>query len=80
DFGALGTTREDFVAALSARNIGTQVHYIPIYAHPYYQDKYGELSRPGAEEYYARTLSLPLHVSLSEDDVTYVIEQIADVL
>lgn len=80
DFEALGTTREDFVAALSARNIGTQVHYIPIYGHPYYQDKYGELSRPGAEEYYARTLSLPLHVSLTEDDVAYVIEQIADII
>lgn len=80
DFEALGMTRIDFVAALSARKVGTQVHYIPIYAQPYYVEKYGMLARPGAEQYYVRTLSLPLHVSLSQDDVAYVVEQISDIV
>lgn len=77
DFDALGMTRLDFVNGLSERQVGSQVHYIPIYAHPFYVEKYGLLKRPGAEQYYARTLSLPLHVSMSEEDVTYVVDQIS---
>ncbi len=80
DFEAIGMSRINFVAALAACNVGTQVHYIPINAHPYYLEKYGELNRPGAEQYYARALSLPLHVSMSEDDVIYVVDQISNIL
>lgn len=80
DFDRFGMTRADFMWALSARHVGTQVHYIPIHSQPYYLAKYGAISRPGAEDYYQRTLSLPLHMSLSEEDVTYVVDQIADIL
>jgi len=80
DFKALGVSRLDFVRELSSRNVGSQVHYIPIYAHPFYREKYGPQTRPGAEEYYARTLSLPLHVNMTGDDVDYVIAQIADIV
>jgi len=80
DFPALGITRRDFVGKLAAGNIGSQVHYIPIHTQPFYVEKYGALSRPGAEDYYARTLSLPLHVSMSEDDVACVVAQISDII
>ncbi|NOZ43213.1 MAG: UDP-4-amino-4,6-dideoxy-N-acetyl-beta-L-altrosamine transaminase [Alphaproteobacteria bacterium] len=80
DFAALGITRSDFVGQLAARNIGTQVHYIPIHTQPFYADKYGRLTRPGAESYYARALSLPLHVSMTAADVIYVVEQISAIV
>ncbi len=80
DFEALGITRINFVAALSDRNVGSQVHYIPINAQPYYREKYGRLTLIGAEQYYERILSLPLHVSMSDNDVTYVVEQISDIV
>ncbi|VAX05329.1 Bacillosamine/Legionaminic acid biosynthesis aminotransferase PglE; 4-keto-6-deoxy-N-Acetyl-D-hexosaminyl-(Lipid carrier) aminotransferase [hydrothermal vent metagenome] len=80
DFKALGISRPDFIRELSTRNVGSQVHYIPIYAHPFYRKKYGPQTRRGAEEYYARTLSLPLHVSMSLDDVDYVIAQTSDII
>jgi len=80
DFPALGIPRHDFVGRLAARNIGSQVHYIPIHTQPFYVDKYGPLSRPGAEDYYARALSLPLHVAMSEDDVACVVAQISDIV
>jgi len=80
DFAALGMTRADFVAALSACQIGSQLHYIPIYAHPFYVEKYGPQSRPGAEEYYARTLSLPLHMAVTEEDVDYIVQQISEII
>jgi len=80
DFDALGLARGPLVTELAARGVGTQVHYIPIYAHPYYVEKYGELTRPGAEDYYKKALSLPLHVSMDEDDVSFVVDHIADIV
>lgn len=80
DFKKLGIDRVDFVSKLSAKNVGTQVHYIPIYAHPFYEVKYGSIKRAGAEKYYAETLSLPLHVSMTEDDVVYVVDQISKIV
>ncbi|MCF6216524.1 MAG: UDP-4-amino-4,6-dideoxy-N-acetyl-beta-L-altrosamine transaminase [Emcibacter sp.] len=80
DFKALGISRLDFIRELSSRNVGSQVHYMPIYAHPFYREKYGPQTRCGAEEYYARALSLPLHVNMSRDDVDYVTAQISDII
>ena len=80
DFEALGMTRINFVGALSTRKVGTQVHYIPINEQPYYTEKYGVIKRPGADLYYQKTLSLPLHVSMTEEDVEYVVEQISDIV
>lgn len=80
DFDALGISRINFVGHLSDHNVGTQVHYIPIHDQPYYTEKYGRQLRPGAGQYYARTLSLPLHVSMSEDDVVTVVDQISAII
>ena len=51
---------------LRQAGIGTQVHYIPVHTQPYYQElgfKQGNF--PIAENYYARTLSLPLFADLT---------------
>lgn len=51
---------------LRQAGIGTQVHYIPVHTQPYYQElgfKQGDF--PIAEDYYARTLSLPLFADLT---------------
>lgn len=59
--------------SLAADNIGSQVHYIPIPYHPVYQRQNPETSCPGADAYYARTLSLPLHYGMTFRDVDYVV-------
>ena len=48
--------------ALRAAGIGVQVHYIPIYRHPYYRDVLGypQDACPAAEEYYEGAISLPM--------------------
>ena len=48
--------------ALHAAGIGVQVHYIPIYRHPYYRDMLGfpQDAWPATDEYYAGALSLPI--------------------
>ncbi|MBX3548104.1 MAG: UDP-4-amino-4,6-dideoxy-N-acetyl-beta-L-altrosamine transaminase [Xanthobacteraceae bacterium] len=69
DFDALGTTRTKFMNALRAENIGSQVHYLPVHRQPYYRDRYGERELPGADDYYARCLSIPLFPAMTDDDV-----------
>jgi dTDP-4-amino-4,6-dideoxygalactose transaminase len=74
--------RKQAYEALLQEGIHTQVHYIPVYWHPYYREKYGyETGKcPNAEAYYSRCLSLPLYESLSDGEVRYVIETLASFL
>jgi UDP-4-amino-4,6-dideoxy-N-acetyl-beta-L-altrosamine transaminase len=80
DFEAAGTTREAVVAALAARGVGTQVHYIPVHTQPYYRERYGALDLPGAQGWYDRCLSLPLHPAMSLADVDRAVAILAEVL
>lgn len=61
---------------LAAADIRTQVHYIPVYLHPYYRETfgYGPGLCPEAERYYAGCLSLPCYPDLSPADQDRVIE------
>ncbi|EME70299.1 pyridoxal phosphate-dependent enzyme apparently [Paramagnetospirillum caucaseum] len=80
DYQACGTTRARVMNALRARGIGTQVNYIPVHKLPYYRTLLGEISLPGAEEYYRRCLSLPLSAAMTEADVDRVVEALREVL
>ena len=64
--------RDKVYEILRERNIGVQIHYIPIYKHPYYQSL--KLYRPleGAEYFYAHTLSIPLYPKLSRVELQMV--------
>jgi dTDP-4-amino-4,6-dideoxygalactose transaminase len=73
DFEALGVTRADLMTELKEAGIGTQVHYIPVHCQPYYRDRAPDLQLAGAEEYYRRTLSLPLFVGMMPADVRRVV-------
>ena len=77
DFRSLGTTRARFMKALRAQGVGTQVHYIPLHQQPYYRRRYGEVSLPGAEAYYAQCLSIPMFASMTDADVEYVVRAIS---
>lgn len=79
DFDAIGMPRADFMNELKSRNIGSQVHYIPVHTQPYYTDLYGQSDLPGAMEYYEKTLSIPLFPAMQDEDVTYVVEQISEI-
>ncbi|MEK9833598.1 MAG: UDP-4-amino-4,6-dideoxy-N-acetyl-beta-L-altrosamine transaminase [Rhodospirillaceae bacterium] len=80
DFDALGNERAEVMERLSAHGIGTQVHYLPVHLQPYYRARYGALDLPGAQEYYAHCLSLPLFDSMSEKDVDNVVAQLEGIL
>ena len=73
DFEQTGVSRAVLMSQLKARGVGTQVHYIPVHLQPYYRERYGEQSLPGAEAYYARCLSLPLFPAMDDEDVDRVV-------
>jgi len=80
DFAAAGTDRAAVMRALADKGVGSQVHYLPVNRQPYYRNLYGELELPGADAYYDKILSLPLQVAMTDDDVDYVVESLADAL
>jgi dTDP-4-amino-4,6-dideoxygalactose transaminase len=56
---------------LRSEGILVNVHYLPIYQHPYYQalGKFQPSDFPNAEDYYSRCLSLPIFPGLEEADL-----------
>ncbi|MFN3826419.1 MAG: UDP-4-amino-4,6-dideoxy-N-acetyl-beta-L-altrosamine transaminase [Micavibrio sp.] len=80
DFEALNKSRGNVMRRLAAAGIGTQVHYIPVHKQPYYRNLYGDLDLPGADSYYARTLTLPIHALMEESHVPLVVEKLVELL
>jgi perosamine synthetase len=71
------SVRRRFFEALRECGIGVQVHYLPVYLHPYYQDLgYQAGQCPAAEEFYAGAISLPIFPGLSDDDASRVVETV----
>jgi UDP-4-amino-4,6-dideoxy-N-acetyl-beta-L-altrosamine transaminase len=65
------------IAELRAKKIYAQVHYIPIHLQPYYQRLgFNNGDFPVAENYYSRTISLPLYPKLSIQEQNYIIETV----
>lgn len=69
--------RREFYDALQAENIGVNVHYIPVYYFPYYQELgYRKGLCPEAEAYYESCLTLPLFYGMTDEDQRDVIEAV----
>ncbi|MGE3728765.1 MAG: UDP-4-amino-4,6-dideoxy-N-acetyl-beta-L-altrosamine transaminase [Candidatus Sericytochromatia bacterium] len=66
---------------LKAAGIGVNIHYIPIYSHPYYaQMGFQPTDFPESEQYYQEALTLPLFPTLTESEQDEVISQLRKVL
>lgn len=77
----LTAKRDEIYKALNAENIGLQVHYIPVYFHPYYKKLgYEKGLCPIAEALYEDIITIPLYYSLSDEDVNSVIEAVKKVI
>lgn len=72
----LKADRVTIFAAFREAGIGVNVHYIPVYLHPYYQSKFGTTKGlcPQAESAYESIITLPMWPGMSEADVDSVIE------
>ncbi len=81
DLDKLNATRKEVFDALKAENVCCNVHYIPVYYFPYYEKLgYKKGICPNAEKLYERIISIPLHYSMTDEDVDSVIKAIKKVV
>ncbi|SDW09885.1 UDP-4-amino-4,6-dideoxy-N-acetyl-beta-L-altrosamine transaminase [Tepidimicrobium xylanilyticum] len=73
--------RKEIFEALQAENIGVNVHYIPVYYHPYYKRLgYEKGLCPNAEKLYERIITLPLYPKMKDKDIEDVVNVMDKVL
>lgn len=73
--------RRELFEYLRKSGIGVQVHYLPVYRHPYYRSLgYRKGLCPRAEEWYAREISIPLFPGITEKEQRYVVQKITEIL
>ncbi|MCY9160403.1 UDP-4-amino-4,6-dideoxy-N-acetyl-beta-L-altrosamine transaminase [Bacillus atrophaeus] len=78
---SLKGNRDDIFNAMQKENIGVNVHYIPVYLHPYYQRLgYQEGLCPNAEKLYKGMITLPLFQSMNGKDADDVIKALKKVV
>ncbi len=72
--------RRQVFEELRAKGVGVNVHYIPVYYHPYYREHgYGDVCCPHAEQLYQRMMSIPLHAGMTDAQQDYVIQCIKEI-
>ena len=77
----LTVDRRQFFDAMAAENICCNVHYIPVYYHPYYEKLgYPKGLCPKAEKLYEEIMSLPLYYAMTDQDVEDVIHAVRKVV
>jgi perosamine synthetase len=74
--------RRSLYDGLREHSIFAQVHYLPVYLHPWYRDTYGYSPGlcPAAEEYYAGCLSLPCFPTLTDSEQDSVVAAVRDLV
>ena len=73
--------RKEIFEELQKRGIGVNVHYIPVYYHPYYSKLgYQKGLCPNAEKLYERIITIPLFPKMTLEDIDYVIRNLKEVV
>jgi dTDP-4-amino-4,6-dideoxygalactose transaminase len=78
----LRLSRNEFIAALKDKGIGTSVHFIPLHLHPFYRDNFGFKPQdfPNASSAFERIVSLPIYPRMTQADVENVIGAVTKVV
>ncbi len=81
DMQRIRATREELFCALNAENVCCNVHYIPVYYFPYYQELgYEKGLCPNAETLYENMLTIPLYPAMTDEDVKSVVHAVKKVI
>jgi dTDP-4-amino-4,6-dideoxygalactose transaminase len=75
-------SRNDAMARLAERGVGTSVHYKPLHRMTYYRERYQlrPESFPDTERIWRGTFSLPLYPGLTADEQARVVAAVKEVL
>jgi dTDP-4-amino-4,6-dideoxygalactose transaminase len=73
--------RNEAFETLRKRGIGVNLHYIPVYRHPYYAKMgFNPANFPQAESYYSQAISLPIHPELTSLEQDFVIKSVSEIV
>lgn len=75
----ISISRNSVIQELYKKKIITQVHYIPVFLHPYYK-RICKGNFPGAKEYFSNCISLPIFPNLTKKEITYVSNSLGKIL
>lgn len=69
--------RKEIFEKLRGEGIGVNVHYLPVYRHPFYRKNgYADTYLENAENFYERAITLPLYPTLTYQEQDYVISTV----
>jgi UDP-4-amino-4,6-dideoxy-N-acetyl-beta-L-altrosamine transaminase len=70
-------SRGEVFERLRDNGVGVNIHYIPIYKHPYYQRMgFDPINFPEAERYYAEAITLPMYPALTVDQQADIVQRL----
>jgi UDP-4-amino-4,6-dideoxy-N-acetyl-beta-L-altrosamine transaminase len=73
--------RNDIFNQLRQAGVCVNLHYIPVYKHPYYQRiGYRNVSCPNAERLYSRIISLPMYYGIADAQIEYIASTVNSVI
>jgi UDP-4-amino-4,6-dideoxy-N-acetyl-beta-L-altrosamine transaminase len=77
----INKTQLEVFEALSAGDVGANLHYIPVYRQPYYENLgFSAMYCPQAEQYYSEVISIPMYPGLTEAQQDQVVMVICEAL
>jgi UDP-4-amino-4,6-dideoxy-N-acetyl-beta-L-altrosamine transaminase len=70
-------THRQLFEKLRTAGVLVNLHYIPVYSHPYYESiGYDRKEFPQAESYYSEAISIPMFATLTESEQQFVVDSI----
>lgn len=81
NFDNLKISKKNFFKKILENGINLQVHYIPVHLQKYYRKKFDYKigDYPIAEEYYKKTVSLPIYYDLTNKQLAYIVKKITQI-
>ena len=78
----LKANRKKIFEVLQKKDLGVQVHYIPVHLQPFYKKQFGYKKGdfPKAERYYERAITLPLFPKMADEEIKKVIKIIKKII
>jgi UDP-4-amino-4,6-dideoxy-N-acetyl-beta-L-altrosamine transaminase len=71
--------RKELYDFLHSKGILAQIHYVPVHTLPYYKKiGYSEADLSSTEKYYSQCISLPMYPTLSDQEQSYVINNVLE--
>ncbi len=77
----LSVSRKTIFEELREKNIGVNVHYIPVYYQPFYRELgFHKGICPNSEHFYETIITLPLFPSMTDEELSHVIKVVINII